>query len=76
MSSLIPLGLVLVSFLAITIYIALDTAFGISKPFELVSGTAAVGNMKNTALFVLGLVWPAVYVFLDPRTRLFHALEY
>lgn len=57
-SFIVPLTIVFLLILGITVYISLDTAFGISSVFLLENGSQQLQNLKNVALFVLGLVWP------------------
>lgn len=68
-SSMIPMTLIFLVFFGITTYIGLDQAFGISGLFRLTSGRAEVGQLRNVALWTLGILWPYLSVRFRVRVR-------
>lgn len=63
MSSLMPISLGATAIFAGTLYVSLATAYDWVGAFR-IHGTPGAMYLNNTALFVLTLVWPAMYVKL------------
>jgi hypothetical protein len=57
-AAIVPIVIVAVLFFGPTLYISLDTSLYWTSAFHL-SGKDAI-ELKNTALFVLTLIWPAL----------------
>lgn len=57
-TALVPLTIGLVLLFAITTYLGLDQAFGVSDLFVLTSGSAEVGQLRNVGYWMLTVLWP------------------
>ncbi len=60
MSSLVPLTFVMIIISGVTAYVALDTAFQFTSLFK--PNVVEEPDLRNIALFILGLLWPAAWV--------------
>ncbi|WRT70536.1 uncharacterized protein IL334_007534 [Kwoniella shivajii] len=59
-AALAPLCILAVIFFIPTLYVSLDTAFGWTDVFT--PNTGDMADVKNIALFILTLIWPAIAV--------------
>ncbi|WWC92120.1 uncharacterized protein L201_007074 [Kwoniella dendrophila CBS 6074] len=71
-AAIAPLSIFAILFFIPTLYISLDTSLGWTDAFN-VNGDN-VAQLKNTALFILTLIWPAVAVVLHTVLMLYITL--